>query len=127
MATVLMDTSMLMLPVEANVRVFEELDRLLGHVEPLVPGAVLAELDALANGGGDEATAASVGLDLATDRCRTVHHDAAAADDAIVELATADGVDYVATTDRPLRDRVLDADVPVVSLRAQNKLAITRP
>jgi rRNA-processing protein FCF1 len=121
-----MDTSALMLPVEADVRVFEELDRLLDYVEPLVPAAVRAELDALAQGGGAEATAASVGRDLA-DRCRTVTHDADEADDAIVELAAGGRTDYVATNDHPLRDRVLDAGIPVVSLRERNKLAITRP
>jgi rRNA-processing protein FCF1 len=68
---VALDTSALMLPVQADLRVFEELDRLLGEHEPVVPGAVLAELEALARGNGEEATAASVGRDLA-DRCTTV-------------------------------------------------------
>ena len=53
-----MDTSALMMPVECDVRVFDELDRLLGDVEFVTPAAVIAELDRLATGAGEEATAA---------------------------------------------------------------------
>ena len=43
--SVVMDTNALMMPVECDVRVFEELERLLGAVEPVVPEAVVAELE----------------------------------------------------------------------------------
>lgn len=125
-ATVLLDTNVLMAPIEADVRVFEELERLLDGGTYLVPRAARDELDALAAAGtGDEPRAAAVGADLADERCRIVDHEATSADDAILELA--DGVDLVATSDGPLRDRLLDAGVSVVSLRATNKLAITHP
>ena len=123
---VAMDTSALMLPVEADVRVFEELDRLLGTYETAVPAAVVAELEKLAEGNGAEGTAASVGRDLA-ERCRTVEHEESYADDALVELAREDEADCVVTNDRPLRDRLLDAGVPVIGLRGRNKLAVTQP
>ncbi|MBP1922674.1 rRNA-processing protein FCF1 [Halorubrum alkaliphilum] len=133
-----LDASALMAPVEANVRLFEELDRLLGTYETVVPGSVLSELEGLASGAGTAATAASVGEDLAT-RARTVEVDDSEeageiddggdtyADDALVALARTGRVDYVVTNDRPLIERVLDADTPVICLRGRNTLAITEP
>jgi len=139
--TVAFDTSALMAPVECDVRVFDELDRLLGvsaerssaadrAAEPrgyecVVPRAVRDELSKLADGAGQEAVAASVGADLAADRCRTVDHDGSYADDALVELA--DEVDAVVTNDAPLKRRVLDAGTPVIHIRGRNKLAISKP
>ncbi len=122
--TVAMDTSALMMPVESGVRLFDELDRLLGQFDCVTPRAVVAELDGLSRGGGAEAAAASVGADLAT-RCRTIDHDESYADDALVELAPE--FDFVVTNDAPLRKRLLDAGVPVIHIRGGNKLAITQP
>jgi rRNA-processing protein FCF1 len=144
MTTVALDTNALMMPVELDVRLFDELDRLLGDArrtpdassgeeprdsghEPVAPQAVAEELRKLSDTGGEEGIAASVGHDLATDRCLLLHTEASYADDAIVELAREGSVDYVVTNDKPLRDRVLDADVPVIGLRGKNKLAVTQP
>lgn len=126
MAVVCMDTNALMMPVECDVRVFEELDRLLSGVDAVAPDAVCRELRGLADGAGEEATAASVGLDLA-ERCRIVEREQSHADDAIVSLARAGEVDYVVTNDRPLRERLLAVGVPVIGLRGRNELAITQP
>ncbi|WP_255170589.1 PIN domain-containing protein [Natrononativus amylolyticus] len=141
---VALDTSALMMPVELDVRLFDELERLLcgaprppesdrgssprdGAFEVLAPRPVVDELRRLADGGGLEGTAASVGYELATDRCLVVETDESYADDALVELAREGGADYVVTNDRPLGDRVLDANVPVIALRGRNKLTITQP
>jgi rRNA-processing protein FCF1 len=133
---VALDTNALMMPVELDVRLFDELDRLLGGssggggstgFEPVVPQSVVEELRRLADSGGEEGIAASVGHDLATDRCLTVDTEASYADDAVVELARDGQADYVVTNDGPLQERVTDAGVPVIALRASNKLAITRP
>jgi len=125
--TVVMDTNALMMPVECDVRVFEELDRLVDPARLVVPEAVLDELATLADGAGDEATAASVGLDLARDRCESVAHDEDYADDAVLEVAERTDVSHAVTNDGPLKRRVLDAGVPVISLRAENKLTVTQP
>jgi rRNA-processing protein FCF1 len=125
--SVVMDTNALMMPVECDVRVFEELDRLLGESDLLVPEEALAELRRLAEGAGEEATAASVGLDLARERCRAVAHEADYGDDAVLEVAQRDDVSHAVTNDRPLKRRLLDAGVPVICLRGQNKLAVTQP
>ncbi|MFB6121865.1 MAG: PIN domain-containing protein [Haloferacaceae archaeon] len=119
-----MDTSALMMPVECGVRVFEEVERLLGESPDwATPAAVVAELDELSEGGGTEATAASVGRDLA-ERCRVVETDASYADDALVELAARGDCEYVVTNDLPLRDRLLERGVRVIGLRGRNTLHI---
>jgi len=119
--TVVLDTNALMMPVECDVRVFEELDRLLDAPEPVVPAAARAELERLAEGAGQEATAASVGLDL-SERCTVRETDADYADDAVLELAREGG--HAVTNDGPLRGRLREAGVPVICLRGRNKLAI---
>ena len=127
MTTVILDTNALMMPVELDVRVFEELDRLVGaDADLVVPRAVVEELEKLADeGNGVEATAASVGRDLVS-RCRVVETGVSYADDAVIELAAAEG-GYVLTNDRPLRDRLLERGVRVIGLRGRNTLEITEP
>jgi rRNA-processing protein FCF1 len=131
MTSVLLDTNALMMPVECDVRVFDELERVLDAPEPVVPAACVAELEKLSEGQGEEGVAASVGRDLA-DRCEQVAHVEQYADDAVVEIATRDPdegttVDCVATNDADLRDRLLARDVPVIGLRGRNELALTQP
>jgi len=128
MTTVVVDTNALMMPVECDVRLFDEVEREVGDVDVVVPRAVVDELDDLSAGAGEAATAASVGRDLA-DRCTVVETDATTDDDAVVAAATDPGIDtdYVVTNDGPLRARLLERDVPVISLRGRNKLATTRP
>ncbi|MEF8882642.1 MAG: twitching motility protein PilT [Halapricum sp.] len=124
--TVVLDTNALMMPVERDVRVFEELDRLLGSADCVVPQAVFDELDKLAGSASEEATAASVGRDLA-DRCTVVAAEPEYADDAVLAVAQRETVEYAVTNDKPLRERLLDAGVPVISLRGNHKLDITQP
>lgn len=123
---VVVDANALMMPVEAGVRVFEELDRVCGDYDPVVPDVVLAELAKLAGGAGEAATAASVGRDLAT-RCSARETDGQYADDAIVGLAESGAADAVCTNDGPLRERVLAAGVPVIHLRGRTQLTRTQP
>ena len=53
-----MDTNALMMPVERDVRVFDELERLLGTdasaLDLVTPRAVVADLESLAAGRGEE-------------------------------------------------------------------------
>jgi len=123
---VILDTNALMMPVECDLRLFDELERVLGDVECVVPEAVLGELEKLSGGAGAEATAARVGRDLA-ERCTVRSTDAVYADDAVLELASEAGVEAAVTNDAPLQERLLDAGVPVVSLRGNDKLAINNP
>jgi len=130
MVVVALDTNALMMPVELEVRVFDELDRLLPGAALVTPQAVVDELDSLAGPGSREARAARVGRDLAADRCRVIPpeaYDADNADDALVALARSGAIDYVVTNDRPLRERLLAAGVPVVGVRNRRTLATTVP
>ena len=127
MPTVALDTNALMMPVELDVRVFDELERLLGSPELVVPTAVLEELRHLADGGSAEATAARVGADLVRERCRLVETETGDADDALVELASEGRIDYAVTNDAPLRARLLEVGLPVVGVRGHNTLAIKEP
>ena len=123
--TVVLDTSALMMPVECDVRLFDELDRLLDSPDCAVPVAVREELRTLTEGTGTEATAARVGLDL-LDRCELRETEATYGDDAVVELAGASGVTHAVTNDRALQQRLLERGVSVIGLRGKNKLAVTR-
>ena len=129
---IVMDANALMMPVECGVRVFGELDRVLtgadvGDRDAVVPREVIAELERLSEGAGEAATAASVGLDLARERCRAVDHEADSGDDAVLECATREPGTYAVTNDAALKRRLLDAGVPVISLRGRNKLTVTQP
>jgi len=124
---VALDTNALMMPVELGVRVFDELERLFGQVGLVTPQAVVDELDALAQGGSEEAKAASVGTDLARERCGIVDTEASFADDAVIELADSGAADYIVTNDRPLRDRALSLGIPVVGVRGRNTLHVIEP
>ena len=127
MPVVALDASALMLPVQLDLRVLDELDRLLPGAELVAPRAVVDELARLAEGNGRDARAAAVGLDLAEARCRVVEGDASSGDDALVALAADGAVDYVVTADAPLGERLLAAGVPVVGVRGRNTLAISHP
>lgn len=121
--TVLIDTSALMMPVERDVRLFDELERLLGDVACAVPEPVVAELESLDNRAGEPGAAAGVGLDL-LEHCEIRETDADYADDAVVELAESGGFSHVVTNDATLQDRVRTENVPVIGLRGGHKLAI---
>jgi rRNA-processing protein FCF1 len=132
MTTVALDTNALMMPVELDVRVFdaleEALDGPLSAVELVVPRAVVSELEEISERSmGEEGIAASVGTDLARERCRIVDTVATYADDALVELAETGAVEYVVTNDDPLKDQLLDRGVRVIGLRGADQLAVTTP
>ena len=124
---VVLDTNMLMMPVELDVRTFDHIERLLGAVELVITESVQAELETLSQGSGKEATAASVGTELADKHCRVVADTADSTDASIIGLATARAVDYVATNDAEVRTAVLDAGIPVISLRGRTQLDIIQP
>ena len=124
---IVLDTNALMMPVECELRLFEEIERLVPDSgDYLAPEAVREELEKLADGAGAEATAASVGRDL-LERCTLAATEADYADDAVVELAEREDVTHAVTNDKPLKRRLLDAGIPVISLRGRNKLGITQP
>ncbi len=123
----MLDTNALMMPVELDVRLFDELERLTGCspavLDLLVPRAVVDELDRLSGGSDAQARAARVGRDLA-DRCQAVETDEQYADDAVLALATARDA-LVVTNDRPLRTRLRADGLRVAAVRGRDTLAET--
>ncbi len=125
---VALDTNALMLPVEAGVRPFDEIERLLGNTDTVVPRAVVSELDRLIDHGSPkEVAAARVGRQLAEEWCRPIGRKVTAADREIERLARSGALDYVVTNDRALRGQILGACIPVISLRGQAQLEVIRP
>lgn len=126
-AVVALDTSALTLPVELDIRLFDELERLLGSIDPIAPRAVELELRRLGEGSGVPARAAGVGLDLLDEHGRVVGTSTPVADDAVLELALDGPAAYVVTADRDLARRALSAGIAVVSPRGGQHLVVERP
>ena len=119
---VIIDTNALMIPVQFNVDIFDELQRL-GFEEFVVPRSVLNELDNLVDRSkGKDRMAAKVARSLA-ERCE-VADITGFADDVIVELANNTGA-AVLTNDIKLKKRLQEKDITVVYLRQKNRLATT--
>lgn len=127
MATVALDASALMLPVELDVRLFEELERHLGTVEAIVPAVVVAELRGLAGGGGTSGRAAAVGLELLDRECTVVSTANDPADDALLELVLSGRAGYLVTADRALIDRATEVGVATVAPRGTDRLVVHEP
>ncbi len=119
---VIIDTNALMIPIQFNVDIFDELQRL-GLDEFVVPMAVLDELDSLIDRAkGKDKMAAKVARSLA-DRCE-VADVTGFADDVILKLAN-DFDAAVLTNDIGLKKRLQEKNITVVYLRQKNRLATT--
>lgn len=127
MPTVSVDTSALMLPVELDVRLFDELERLLGEVTPLVHRSVVDELEALSSDRGRTGRAATVGLRLVEATCQVVGEVQPITDDAVLELVVDGPAEYLVTADRELAARARSADIPTITPRGRRQLAIQHP
>lgn len=126
MVSAVLDTSALMLPIEHDIRLFDELERLLGAVDPIVPEAVVEELDSLSGAGGKEGKAASVGGELVERHCRVVATSQHRADDAVLALAR-EGRTPVVTADIELIERAKDAGLSVIRPRGHHHMVLEHP
>lgn len=120
---VVFDANMLMTPSQHNVDVFDEVERLVGGYDAVVPDAVVRELAALADKGNEDA---AVGLRFARERCEVAETDETHGDDAVVKAARG-GDTTVATNDARLKERLLENNVPVLYLRQKNRLEAEYP
>lgn len=124
---VLLDTNALLLPHQSRIDIFAELERL-GFGRPLVPKAVLRELEFIAAAGSPrDRTAARIGMELATTRCeilpdevgedlrrsRKVLPGEGEVDDVLVKMAVERGF-AVATNDKELKRRLKRVGTPLV-------------
>ncbi|MEM3737563.1 MAG: 30S processome protein Utp24 [Candidatus Bathyarchaeia archaeon] len=122
-----MDSNFLFIPVQFNIDIFDEMERILAaKVEPILPLPVLEELKSLAVGGSPKVRRqASSALKLAQ-RCKSLEvskHPGESVDDFILRVASGSGL-VVATTDRELRKRLRNISIPVIYLRDRSHLAV---
>jgi len=122
---VLLDSSMLMLPLEKKVNLSYEFERILNVAfEIVIPQIVLIELEKIKEK-GEMATKrkAQLALNLAKS-FRIIESKAEGhADYELIRLAEIHKA-VIATNDRKLRSRLIDKGISVISLHGKNKLAL---
>lgn len=123
---VLLDTNVLMMPVQFGIDVFEEIRRLVGAFEPLVPAEVLGELQGLGRGHGRDSAAARFALTMAGS-CTIIPGGSLGitVDERIASIAADTGC-LVATNDRALRDLLRGRGIGVIFMRKQKTMEIVR-
>jgi rRNA-processing protein FCF1 len=120
--TVILDTSAVLMLFEFSIDLKAELTRLIGRYHILVPTSVVDELQMLARRGrGKQSQMAKAALKFIENykTIDTVKHG----DEAMVDLARSLHC-AVVTNDRELRNRLKEIPVPVVFLRAKQKLML---
>jgi rRNA-processing protein FCF1 len=113
--------------VSAPVKRLEKVEAELGGVIFLVPSIVVAELEKLEKRTGPKRShIAKMAREISTSKFRLIELSKAGhVDEAIVEYAKVSKC-VVATLDRGLRDKLLNANTPVISL-SNNRLIIVYP
>lgn len=125
--TALIDTNAFLMTSQFKIDLLEELKWMLGVMQPCVPDGVLRELEGLARGRGNDASAARLGLRFAQ-QCTVVQMDRGegeSVDDQILTYARRERC-RVVTNDRDLRNRLLNEGLEVISLKGKQKLEIIR-
>jgi hypothetical protein len=123
---VLLDANALMMPFQFQVDLFTELASLIGAYEPCILSEVRDELRGLSRGRGSGGSAARAALRLA-EQCREVEsgYEEGSVDERINRFARDHGC-MVVTSDRTLRNALLSAGVPVITLKQQKRLELLR-
>ncbi len=123
---VLFDANALMIPYRFRVDIFAELGNIIGAYEPLILTEALRELFGLSRSHGQEGSAARLALALAG-RCHEVPsgYSSGSVDEKILWYAREHGC-MVFTNDKVLRDLLLSAGVPVITLMQKKKLGLLR-
>ena len=122
---VLLDSSMLMLPLEKKINLSFELERIINsHFEIVVPQIVLSELEKLKKKGTSSTKQkAQFALKLANNYRILDSGLEGNADEEIEKLAKKHHA-IVATNDVELRQKLNNKGIAVISLRGNNKLAL---
>lgn len=114
-----LDTNALLLPFTQNIDVGQELERLLGAVEMVVPSSIVQELQGLASG-SDATSRAAKGALRYLDRCR-VEPTQLPGDDGILDVARrSHGV--VVSNDKKLRAEAKRSGLQIVGARGRDRL-----
>jgi rRNA-processing protein FCF1 len=124
---VLCDTSFLMALVAAPVKRLEKVEAEVGGFVFLVPSIVVDELERLEKRTGPKRShIARMAREISTSKFRLIDLSKGRhVDEAILEYAKVSKC-VVATLDRNLRNKLLDTNIPVISL-SNNRLIIAYP
>ncbi len=121
---VILDSSAIMMLFEFSIDLENELVRLLGSYDVVVPKTVLKELELLSKkeSDGKKKMKAKASIKL-IEKYKIFDVKSENADDSIIELAKeTNGV--VVTNDTELRKRLKELSVPTIFLRAKKKLVM---
>jgi rRNA-processing protein FCF1 len=123
---VLCDTSFLMALVSAPVKRLEKVEAEVGGFVFLVPSIVVDELERLEKRTGPKRShIARMAREISTSKFRLIDLSNGHVDEAILEYAKVSKC-VVATLDRNLRNKLLNTNIPVISL-SNNRLIIAYP
>jgi len=119
---VILDSSAVMMLFEFSINLEDELTRLLGRFQILIPSPILKELKFLSeHGKGKKRLIAKPALELI--KKYEIIGENGAADDSVLLLAQKfNGI--VVTNDRDLRKRVKEASLHNIYLRGKSRLAL---
>ena len=123
---VILDTNALMMPGQFGIDLFGELGRLLGAFDAVTLRSVIRELEKIARGRGNDASAARLGLELIRRHASVEERPTlASVDEEVIRAAEEEG-GLVVTNDRGLREALLARGVGVITMRKQRVLEIIR-
>lgn len=116
MKKIILDTNMLLVPVQFNVDIFDEIDRLIeGKYQIVTLNLIVNELKKIAKSNSRDAKAAKVGLELIKNKkVKIVKSKIRNTDNAIIQLANNN---IVATNDKLLRQKLRNKNIKTIYLR----------
>ncbi len=119
---VILDTNMLLVPVQFNVDIFDEIEKLVGrNYQLIVLDSVIRELERIAKSNKKDAKAAKVALQLLEDKEFVISKTKEkSTDKAIVKLT--DDNTIVATNDKLLRQKLKNKNIKTIYLRSKKYL-----
>jgi uncharacterized protein len=123
--TILIDTNAFLMASQFRIDLFKELSCIIGLTRVVVPEIVIHELEGLSKGRGKDAVAARLGLIFAK-QCEVIRTSGSGTPDDQIFKAANDLQCGVVTNDRRLRNQILDAGLPVVTMKGKQKLELIR-
>ena len=123
---VILDTNFLFVPVQYNVDIFQELERVTNRkIQPIILSAIYEELKMLDRKGGVEGKSARIALRYADNlKILDVKSKPGENVDNLILRVAADLKCPVATNDRFLRKKLRNISIAVIYLRQKSHLAI---
>lgn len=125
MKKIILDTNFLTIPVQFNLDIFEEIDRIIEEeYELATTDGVIEELEKLAKSKGKDAIAARVGLELVKKKnIRIIKTSEKNTDEYILKISDKNTI--VATNDQVLKQRLKHKNVKTIYLRSKKYLEIS--